>query len=118
MTSSIPACNRMSADGRQPTRECLGVVIDHRLRSKLARLGPPPQSPSGDAFGSILQELEELNMEPFTRDLDHHEYLVTTQLLKPTKIGGVIALLQQPADKHPFKNGLSAVTNGSPTLEF
>lgn len=116
MTSSIPACNRMSADGRQSTRECLGVVIDHRLRSKLARLDPPPQSPSGNAFGSILEEFEELYMRPFTRDLDHHEYLVTTQLLKPTKIGGVIALLQQPADKHPFKNGLNAVTNGSPTL--
>ena len=63
-----------------------------------------------------MEELDELYMEHFTRDLDHHEYLVTTQLLKPTKIGGVIALLQQPADKHPFKNGSNAVTNGCPTL--
>ena len=106
----------MSEDRRKSTREYLGIAIDHRLQSKLTGLDPPQQFPSGDAFGSILEELLKLRMKPFISSLDNHEYLVTTQLLRPTMIGGVIALLQQPANNHPLRNGLNAVTDGSPIL--
>jgi len=106
----------MSEDRRKSTRECLGIAIDHRLQSKLTGLDPPQQFPSDDAYGSILEELLKLRMKPFISSLENHEYLVTTQLLRPTMIGGVIALLQQPANNHPFRNGLNAVADGSPTL--
>jgi hypothetical protein len=105
----------MSVNDREVPRKCLGIALDHRLRRELARLGPAQQSlSSGKSLEELLKIYTRVNQD--SGAVNNHEYTITAQLLRWYMVGGVVALLKQPANNHPFEHGLRAVTESCPTL--
>ena len=88
---------------------CLDVAVDHRLR-----LLCKPTWTEGDLEPSTHLSV----LERYGRKLgcDSDEIKVTSQLAGPASTGGILVVLQQPRDNHPFKSGLRSVIEDCESL--
>ncbi|PYH71035.1 uncharacterized protein BO88DRAFT_242398 [Aspergillus vadensis CBS 113365] len=98
-----------------PTEVCLGVAVDHRIRSlfKPIRIQTQVRMQGDDSHAQLL---ETLARERTDRYISKDEIDITLELSGPQTVGGVTVVLQQPARFHPYSEGLEAVLDYSATF--
>ncbi|OHW89421.1 hypothetical protein CSPAE12_11972 [Colletotrichum incanum] len=90
------------------TKVCLDVAVDHRIR-RLFRTVPRYATEPSTHVSRMEKEGQSLQ-------LPRAEIQVTAQLAGPPVQGGIVVMLQQPRNDHPFEKGLDAVINDCETL--
>ncbi|KAK1984905.1 hypothetical protein LZ30DRAFT_710210 [Colletotrichum cereale] len=90
------------------TEICLDVAVDHRIRQLLKHVPKYDTEPS--------THISRLEQEGRSLQLPRAEIQVTAQLAGPPVKGGIVVMLQQPRDNHPFGKGLAAVIDDCETL--
>lgn len=96
---------------------CLDIAVDHRIR----RLFVPIQLPVGRALPHSCKDEAFDNVVEYAmqhiRALESDEINVTKRLAGPYGVtGGILVMLQQPAEAHEFRNGTAATFRKSMTL--
>lgn len=88
---------------------CLDVAIDHRIR----RLFKPVRAPSYQESGTHTSIIEDRGRE---LRCPKSEINVTASFAGPATKGGIVVVLQQPREDHPFGKGVDAVIEDCETL--
>jgi hypothetical protein len=89
---------------------CIGVAVDHRIRRLFSAV---PQVNPSTRHGTHLPALRDYGKEA-GRPTD--ELAVTEEIAGPATMGGIVIVLQQPRENHPFRQGTVAVMNDCPTF--
>ncbi|KAE8346092.1 hypothetical protein BDV24DRAFT_158889 [Aspergillus arachidicola] len=105
----------MNRSTSSPTELCLGVAVDHRIRSlfKPIRIQTQVRMQGDDSHAQLLKNLARGRTD---RYISKDEIDMTLELSGPQTVGGITVVLQQPARFHPYSKGLEAVLDYSATL--
>ncbi|KAK1972510.1 hypothetical protein LY78DRAFT_650505 [Colletotrichum sublineola] len=90
------------------TEVCLDIAVDHRIRKLLKPVPKYATEPS--------THVSRLEQEGRSLQLPRAEIQVTAQLAGPPVKGGIVVMLQQPRNNHPFGQGLGAVIDDCETF--
>ncbi|KAE8397461.1 hypothetical protein BDV37DRAFT_291977 [Aspergillus pseudonomiae] len=98
-----------------PTALCLGVAVDHRIRSLFRPIRARTQAsmPGDPADAQLLKSLADRRTD---RYISKHEIDITLELFGPQATGGITVVLQQPWRFHPYWKGIEAVVGACPTF--
>lgn len=97
-----------------PIESCIGIAVDHRLQRLVGRLPSGRGLPPG-RHGQLLEELAASITRP-EEVISPEEIDFTVWLSQPATISGIVAMLQQPANEHPYDQGREITFNGCDTL--
>ncbi|KAK5215541.1 hypothetical protein LTR96_011099 [Exophiala xenobiotica] len=97
-----------------PTDSCIEIAADHRLQ-RLVGSVPYRESSRNGNHGNLLRELAQSIIRP-NEDIFPEEIDFTAWQSEPVSTGGPMAMLQQPADKHPYHRGRESTFQSCATL--
>mgnify|MGYP001658335179 CR=1 FL=1 len=91
----------MSRCTSSPVELCLGVAVDHRIRSLFKPIRAKTQVSMQGGYAHA-QLLEGLARERTDRTISEDEIYITLEFSGPRNTGGTTVLLQQPWRFHPY----------------
>lgn len=97
-----------------PSENCIDVAVDHRLQ-RLIGIVPSPKSSHNGNHGNLLRGIAQLITRP-NEEISPEEVDFTAWLSQPASTGGVVAMLQQPANNHPYHLGREVTFRSCGTL--
>ncbi|KAB8213652.1 hypothetical protein BDV33DRAFT_184336 [Aspergillus novoparasiticus] len=106
---------KMSTLRSEPEDECLGIVVDHRLRALFKPIYKQPRLNIDEKHSLYLATLAQTSTH---RDITEPEINVTQQFFGPRFIGGITVILIQPSNFHPYWEGFDSVIQNCRTHSF
>ena len=95
-------------------KSCIDVAVDHRLESLLAPFSFDETSHPGN-HSELIRNLAHLITRP-KEDISQEEVDFTVWLSQPSLTGGIVVLLHQPANNHPYHLGQEVTFSSCATL--
>lgn len=93
---------------------CLDIAVDHRIR-RLCEPVPPHNNHTAGNHGGILRDIaRSITRSPEAISAEEINFAVW--LSEPATTGGLLIMLQQPADNHPYHLGNQVVVQSCGTL--
>lgn len=93
---------------------CLGIAVDHRILRLFNTVQQPYETSTAGTPGTHVESLQNYGRELKRSEA---EIKVTSELASPSTMGGIVVVLQQPRDDHPFHKGIDAVIDDCATLQ-
>lgn len=105
----------MDPSTSSPTEVCLGVAVDHRIRSlfKPIRIQTQVRMQGNHAGARLLERLAGGRTD---RYIAKDEIDITLELFGPQATGGITVVFQQPWRFHLYSKGIEAVIDACPTF--
>ncbi|KAH6668543.1 hypothetical protein B0J14DRAFT_169192 [Halenospora varia] len=97
--------------------ECLGIPVDHRLRTLIRKIRPIGISKVTGAHLQILREFGESLVGEDDEPINISELNFALDLAGPDTTGGILVLLLQPLETQMYKNGFIADVDDCKTLK-